>query len=56
MMMMVDGTGWEGGGESERCLTGPQGKNAHLQPRGVSAIASSLREEFVLGNKTCLQS
>ena len=35
MVMMVDGTGWEGGGgmaPTGRCLTGPWGKDANLWP------------------------
>ena len=58
-MMVGDGTGWEGGGgdgPKRRCLTRPQGKDAHLQPRGVSAIASSWREDFTIGNATFMQS
>ncbi len=55
-MMMVDGTGWEGEGgygPIGEVFDWATGEGCPLAAtRG--AIASSWREEFVIGNETCL--
>ena len=58
MMMMVDGTGSEGGGgygPNREVFDWAMGEGCPLGATS-SAIALSWREECVVGNETCLQS